>query len=119
MPTPAPAPGTNSPLFNELLAAIVLLKTPKGELDPVSAAAGCEASVIPQSNGLFITMLPVIMLSWVVPVSSVSRIPPVFSSIVLFATVEWSTPVRWRPSPQSKLSPVSKDGIPGQDGAVV
>ena len=72
-----------------------------------------RGSVIPQSYGLLPPWFPVIRLLKVGPISSLSKIPPALLVTMLLATVEWSTPMRWIPSPQSKPSAVSKSGMPG------
>src|SRR6516165_11990228 len=77
-PTPAPAPRTATPLPDDWFPEIVLLSTARvgGISGGRFGSSGCDASVMPQSNGLFWAMLPMIRLSWVAPVSSLSRIPP-------------------------------------------
>src|ERR1700722_123414 len=89
-----------------------------GDGPMIFAAGGCDARVIPQANGFPVTVLPVIRLSWVGPVSSLARIPPELKSTRLFATIEWSTAIRWMPSPQSMASDVSNAGRPMQVAAV-
>ena len=89
-PTPAAAPKTATPLPDDWFPEIVLLSTPRvgGISGGRFGSSGCDASVMPQSNGLFWAMLPMIRLSWVAPVSSLSRIPPALFSIKLPETVE-------------------------------
>src|SRR5579883_3349661 len=55
-------------------------------------AGPCEASVMPQSNGLSTTAFPTIRLSCVAPVSSLKRIPPEFRVTRLSDTSAWSPP---------------------------
>src|ERR1700689_2078760 len=70
--------------------------------------------VIPQANGLPLTRFPEITLLYVGPASSLIRIPPELFWLTLFATMEWSAPVKLIPSPQSWFSPVwSAAGNPG------
>ena len=83
-----------------------------GAVEP--GAGACDASVIPQSKGLSLMMLLVMRLSWVAPVSSLMRIPPELFDETFSVMVENETPMMCIPSPQSKSSPVSKGGWPGQ-----
>src|SRR6185437_12566053 len=78
IPTPAPAPGTSYPLRFTTFFEIVLSVTPYGNpaVGITDVAGPCEASVIPQSNGLSCTQFSLIRFAWFGPVSSVIRIPP-------------------------------------------
>src|SRR5215472_16139468 len=57
MPTPAPAPGSASPLCDEIFSGIVFEVIPNGSVaEGITDVAGpCEASVMPQSNELSCT----------------------------------------------------------------
>ncbi len=75
---------------------------------------GCDASTMPHSPGLSFTLFWMIRMSWLAAVSSLTRMPSSFFVIVVPEMVEFQTPTKCNPPPQSPVSSVSNAGCPGQ-----